>query len=180
MAGTEGMNPKFGSALEQLIRDSGGRVWIVSGYRSVEEQQSLWDNALAKYGSEDAARQWVAPPGKSNHGKGIAADLGFSDGGLEWTHQNASKYGLYFPMDWEEWHIEPMGSRDGTMDTSTPTDQAGMTGGPYTDPPTGMMAADDPGRNFDLGTQLQRVMGFLTEPPVETMTPEHTHPEIYT
>lgn len=179
MAGTEGMNPKFASSLEQLIRDSGGRVWIVSGYRSVEEQQSLWDNALAKYGSEDAARQWVAPPGRSNHNKGIAADLGFSDGGLEWTHQNAARYGLYFPMDWEEWHIEPMGSRDGSGDTGG-TDQTAVQGSPYTDPPAGMMAVNDPTRNFDLATQLQRVMGFLTDPPVETQQPAKTHPEIYT
>src|SRR5688572_28884240 len=106
MAGTEGMDPRFASALEQMIHESGGRIWIVSGYRSVEEQTSLWNNALAKYGSEDAARQWVAPPGRSNHNHGIAADLGFSDGGLEWAHQNAQKYGLYFPMSWEDWHIE--------------------------------------------------------------------------
>lgn len=178
MAGFDGLDSRFASALQQMISDSGGRMWIVSGYRSVEEQQSLWDAALAKYGSSDAARQWVAPPGSSNHNKGLAVDLGFSDGGLDWAHQNAGRYGLQFPMEWEDWHIEPMGVRDGTYTSST----GGGSGSPdaYTDPPAGMQAVADPNQNFDLATQLQRAMGFILNPPAAEATgPERTHPEIY-
>jgi hypothetical protein len=104
----EGLDSNFAPALQSLINASGGRIWINSGYRSVERQQQLWDGAVAKYGSEDAARRWVAPPGKSNHNHGLAADLG---GDMELAHQLAPQYGLTFPMSWENWHIEPVGAR---------------------------------------------------------------------
>lgn len=147
MATTEGMNPSFASQLTALINASGGRVTIVSGYRSPEKQAGMYAAAVKKYGSEAAARRWVAPPGKSNHGKGIAADLG---GDIAWAHAHAAEFGLYFPMAWEDWHIEPLGSRDGTFD-----DQA------YTpDPATGDKPAG-PNRN-DLGTQLVSMFGLLS------------------
>lgn len=108
-ANVEGMNPEFRSRLMALINASGGRVTINSGYRSIEEQTRLWNAAVAKYGPQ-AARRWVAPPGHSNHNHGIAADLG---GDLDWAHANASRFGLYWPMEWEPWHIELSGSRGG-------------------------------------------------------------------
>jgi hypothetical protein len=181
MAGFEGLDARFAKALEQMIADSGGRMWIVSGFRSVEEQQSLWDNAVAKYGP-DEARNWVAPPGSSNHNKGVAVDFGYSDGGLAWAHANAARYGLMYPMDHEPWHIEPMGVRDGTYHSDAGHDHTVSTdpnASPYTDPPTGVLGATDPGRNFDLATQLQRLVGFMTEPPEESTMPK-TRPEIYT
>lgn len=111
-----GLNPGFGSALQQLLEAAGGRVWIVSGYRSPERQAQLFSAAVKKYGSEQAARKWVAPPGKSNHNKGFAADLG---GDLDLAHRLAPKFGLYFPMAHEKWHVEPMGHR-GDKDAYTP------------------------------------------------------------
>jgi len=105
---TGGMNPAFAGALNRMIADSGGRLSIKSGYRSPERQAQLWSQALAKYGSAAAARKWVAPPGRSHHNSGTAADLG---GDLGWAHANAARYGLSFPMSWENWHIEPQGSR---------------------------------------------------------------------
>jgi LAS superfamily LD-carboxypeptidase LdcB len=91
-----------------MIADSGGRLRMTSGYRSQAHQAQLFKAAVAKYGSEEAARKWVAPPGKSKHGAGEAADLA---GDLNWAHANAKKYGLHFPMPWEKWHIELVGSR---------------------------------------------------------------------
>lgn len=87
---------------------------IMSAYRSPERQQQLWDDALVKYGSPEAARKWVAPPGNSKHNHGQAVDLRFlGDEAKKWVHANAGQYGLYFPMAHEPWHIEPVGSRDG-------------------------------------------------------------------
>src|SRR5215831_7275475 len=103
----KGMSTAFATSLNQLIK-AVGNLSITSGYRSPEEQTSLWNNAVKKYGSAAAARKWVAPPGHSNHNKGLAADLG---GNLQLAHQLAPKYGLTFPMPWEPWHIEPMGIR---------------------------------------------------------------------
>jgi len=89
---------------------------IISGYRSTSHQAELYNAALAKYGSPEAARKWVAPPGSSNHNHGEAIDFG-GGGALKntpagkWLHDNAEQYGLYFPMKNEPWHIEMIGGR---------------------------------------------------------------------
>ncbi len=105
----EGLAPLFSQQLQALIAASGGRIRIESGYRSIEQQTRLWNEAVARYGSPEAARKWVAPPGKSNHNHGAAADLA---GDLELAHQLAPQFGLVFPMDYEDWHIELAGQRD--------------------------------------------------------------------
>lgn len=80
---------------------------ITSGFRSFERQAQLFDAAVKKYGSEEAARRWVAPPGKSQHNAGNAADLSFgTDEARSWFHENAGQFGLGFPMDHEPWHIQ--------------------------------------------------------------------------
>ena len=90
-------------------------IKIGSAFRSEARQAELWDQALKKYGSEAEARKWVAPPGKSNHNHGRAADLKFaSDDVKNWVHQNAGNYGLAFPLANEPWHIEDSGARGGT------------------------------------------------------------------
>lgn len=96
-----------------MVAVSDGAIWINSGDRDTETQTRLWDEAVAKYGP-DEARNWVAPPGNSFHEKGQAADLG---GDLTLAAKLAPQFGLWFPMpgdDWEPWHVEPIGSRDGT------------------------------------------------------------------
>lgn len=103
-----GFVPEFKTALDRLIAASGGKVWVTSGFRSNERQAELFKAAVQKYGSEEAARKWVAPPGKSKHNHGVAADLG---GDLAWVRANAARFGLYQPMSWEPWHWELKGSR---------------------------------------------------------------------
>ncbi len=89
---------------------------VMSAYRSPERQAQLWEEALAKYGSPEAARKWVAPPGNSKHNHGQAVDLRFlGDEAKNWVHANAAQYGLQFPMAHEPWHIEPVGSRGGSQ-----------------------------------------------------------------
>lgn len=107
-----GLNPHFESGLQKMIAASGGKISVSSGYRSPQRQAELYQAALKKYGSEKAARKWVAPPGKSNHNKGLAADLKFADDATRrWAHANAAKFGLRFPMGHEPWHVEPAGAR---------------------------------------------------------------------
>ena len=104
-----GMADPFQQALARMLQDAPAevKIGITSGYRSPEVQQRLWEEALAKYGSEAEARKWVAPPGKSQHNHGNAADLSFmSPAAQEWVHANAAKYGLAFPLSNEAWHIE--------------------------------------------------------------------------
>lgn len=110
--GKGGFNPQFNSELQRLLKDFGGKVTINSGYRSPERQAQLFANAVKKYGSEAAARKWVAPPGHSKHNEGLAADLHFADAATRAAvHAKAAQYGLVFPMAYENWHIEPIGAR---------------------------------------------------------------------
>jgi len=55
----------------------------------------------------------VAPPGKSRHNHGIAADLAFAtDADRQWAHENAAQFGLNFRMGHEPWHIELIGGKE--------------------------------------------------------------------
>lgn len=120
----------FASSLERMLADMPedlrGQVVIYSGWRPStraeapegyvgQTQDEIFAAAVAKYGSEAAARKYAAPPGKSNHNRGQAADLKYgSEAAKEWIHANAAKYGLSFPMAHEPWHIEPASARDGS------------------------------------------------------------------
>jgi peptidoglycan hydrolase-like protein with peptidoglycan-binding domain len=81
---------------------------VTSGFRDPVQQQALWDKALARYGSAQAARKWVAPPGSSPHQSGRAIDFylgGKNDsanvGNLrklpayQWMIANAVRFGFY-------------------------------------------------------------------------------------
>ncbi len=53
----------------------GIKIRIASALRSVEHQTRLFNNAVKKYGSESAARKWVAKPScGSPHVRGVAVD----------------------------------------------------------------------------------------------------------
>jgi hypothetical protein len=119
-----GLQPQFRDAVGQMLQDAqrqGVNLRITSAYRSPEVQARLWENALAKYGSAEAARKWVAPPGKSQHNMGTAVDFA-GPGGLlrdanspeaQWLRANAGRFGLDIPMDWEPWQVELAGARAG-------------------------------------------------------------------
>lgn len=113
-----GMNPDFLNALTTLVASAPPEIQqnirINSGFRSPERQKQLWEQALQKYGSPEKARKWVAPPGRSFHNHGTAADLKFlNDAAKAWVHQNAGQFGLAFPLANEPWHIELQGNRGG-------------------------------------------------------------------
>lgn len=115
----DGLDSGFRANLEGLLAEADGAVWLVSGHRDHDRQAALWAAALKKYGSEKEARKWVAPPGHSNHESGFAGDL---RGDLALAHRLAPKYGLYFPMAHEPWHIEPLGHRGSAQAYTTPPD----------------------------------------------------------
>lgn len=153
----KGLNESFAQRLAQLISASGGRLRLVSGYRSVERQAQLWANALKKYGSEKAARKWVAPPGKSNHGRGIAADLGpgpgvSKDQAYALIRQLAPKFGLHTPMSWEPWHVEGI---DGEAHEDA-----------HTTPPDDFTAADPMAEKMSI---LGNMLGGGAEDPMKAL-----------
>jgi D-alanyl-D-alanine carboxypeptidase len=90
----------------------------VSGYRNPEEQEWLWQGALAKYGDPDVACLWVARPGTSAHQSGRAVDLHLGypieseyvedlrrTAAWQWLCAHAEQFGFY-PYDVEPWHWE--------------------------------------------------------------------------
>jgi hypothetical protein len=123
----DGLDESFAANLAAMIQDAPPEIrdglGVLSGYRSPDRQRELFAAAVKKYGSEAAARKWVAPPGRSFHNHGQAVDLAYNGRSLahapkevvEWVHRNAGKYGLYFPMSHEPWHVEPVGTRSGTV-----------------------------------------------------------------
>ncbi|PBB40564.1 hypothetical protein CK222_27330 [Mesorhizobium sp. WSM3866] len=122
-ASVDNLDDSFATNLAAMMQDAPPDIrkglGIYSGYRSPQRQAELFGAAVKKYGSVAAARRWVAPPGNSQHNEGRAVDLSFNGQSLshapqdviDWVHENAGKYGLYFPMKHEPWHIEPMGTR---------------------------------------------------------------------
>lgn len=125
-----GMVPEMQSNLWQFMQAAdaalGPGLQVYSGYRSPELQAQLYNNALNKYGSPEAARKWVAPPGRSRHNTGQAADLKFNGVRLDqspeaaaWVRENASNYGLDVPMSWEPWQVELAGARNGNAAANT-------------------------------------------------------------
>lgn len=140
-----------------MIAASGGRLRIVSGYRSVERQAQLWANAVKRYGSEKAARKWVAPPGKSNHNHGAAGDIGPGKGlskeqAYALIQQLAPKFGLHTPMPWEPWHVEEV---DGESDPEA-----------YTDPPDDFTPTDPTTEKMSI---LSNMLGGGSADPMEAL-----------
>lgn len=107
---TEGLHPDLATAVDRLVAASGGKVWVVSGFRSLERQAQLWAEAVAEHGSPEAADDWVAQPGTSMHEKGLAVDLG---GDLAEAARLAGELDLplHRPMAHEPWHFELSGAR---------------------------------------------------------------------
>jgi hypothetical protein len=180
----DGMDPRLAERLAALLGAAPGQATIYSGYRDPDHQRKLFENAVAKYGSPQAARKWVAPPGKSQHNKGSAADLRFASPEVrEFIHQNAAKYGLAFPLGHEPWHVELAGARDGKVAEYAPSGGSEplqatdllmelQNPAPARRDPTEMSLDNDQMSGTDLLLELQRSpTGLTVSPRAESATP---------
>ncbi|MER9628385.1 D-alanyl-D-alanine carboxypeptidase family protein [Mesorhizobium sp. M0296] len=157
----DGLRESFATNLAAMMQDAPPGIreglGIYSGYRSPEHQAELYASAVKRYGSPAAARKWVAPPGHSQHNEGNAVDLAYNGQSLshapknvvDWVHENAGKYGLYFPMKHEPWHVEPMGTRGsagfaGTVAPRSNTVAPRAVAPSYDDIETKLAAISDP------------------------------------
>lgn len=135
-----------------------GQLRISSAYRSPQRQSEILSGVLQKRVGGDAVSQWqnyvsqangdvvaageaarpwlremgitkwVAPPGSSNHQKGVAVDLQYlNPAARQWMHANAPKYGLNFPLSNEDWHLEPANARQMAGGSSLPAMAGGQT-----------------------------------------------------
>jgi hypothetical protein len=87
------------ASAEEIVLD------ITSGWRSEQYQAQLFDDAVREYGSEEAAREFVAPPTGSKHVTGDAVDIGGLEAQL-WLGQNGFAFGLCQTYSNERWHFE--------------------------------------------------------------------------
>lgn len=128
------LDPEAGKALMKLIyaaRDEG--VWIipVSGFRTIEQQQKLFQAQIKRCGSARAAAKVSAPGGYSEHHTGFAVDLTDgrfpkqdvtyqfeNTGAYRWLKNNAKEFGFemsFTPnnsqgVSFEPWHWRYVGS----------------------------------------------------------------------
>ena len=73
-----------------VVEDADGiRLEVNSGWRSRAHQQRLLDEAVARYGSLDAALEYVATPEASAHVTGDAVDIGPADA-ADWLGRHGS------------------------------------------------------------------------------------------
>ncbi|MCI8854581.1 MAG: M15 family metallopeptidase [Lachnospiraceae bacterium] len=123
--------------IEAGKRDGYG-IWIVSSYRTMEKQESLYEKQIDKWKRQgyslEAAREkagtMVAVPGTSEHQLGLAVDLVSSEytglderqeetGSYQWLVKHCAEYGfiLRYPNDkteitgiiYEPWHFRYVG-----------------------------------------------------------------------
>lgn len=97
LSGDTDFSIALGIALSRLARATVGHISVTSGWRSIAEQTALWN--------ANPNPNEVAPPGRSNHGRGTAADISPQVGAYGGKER---QFGLHFPMSWEPWHIELM------------------------------------------------------------------------
>jgi hypothetical protein len=101
-------------AAKAAAKLKGYTLAITSGYRSVAQQEILYQRAIKRHGSVAAATKWVLPPKKSNHPWGLAIDINYGVGGTKgkkaaaWLEKNGYMYGLCRRYENEWWHFEPL------------------------------------------------------------------------
>jgi LAS superfamily LD-carboxypeptidase LdcB len=83
----------------------GVEFYVDSGWRSAGYQEQLLREAISKYGSEQEAARWVAPPNRSAHVSGDAVDIG-PTGAAGWLSEHGAEYGLCRIYGNEPWHFE--------------------------------------------------------------------------
>jgi LAS superfamily LD-carboxypeptidase LdcB len=110
---------------------AGVTIIPISGFRTIAYQESLFQRAVVKYGSEDAAVRWVGRAGHSEHHTGLVVDLGEEESpacdvepsfektrAFRWLQTNAAHFGfeLSYPRDnprgvhYEPWHWRFIGT----------------------------------------------------------------------
>lgn len=86
---------------------------VTSGWRSADRQAVLHAEAVRKYGSRQAARQWVLPPQESQHVTGRAVDVG-PPAGVTWLSRHGVRFGLCQRYANEPWHFERLAGAKGS------------------------------------------------------------------
>lgn len=131
-----GLQPEVIEAYQQMFRDGAERgldFVLVSDFRTYEYQEQLYNNYVARDGQE-AADQYSARPGHSEHQTGLTVDVGSTDSAsnltvefgdtpeYEWMKDVAHEYGFIvrYPEGkehitgymYEPWHLRYVGEEE--------------------------------------------------------------------
>ena len=113
----KGMHPKMQERVRGLIEGSGGKVGLGQGLRDPKQQLQMFLNRHVpdpngKYSYN--GKKWsrlpgmaaAAPPGRSMHEIGLAADM---TGDMSWLGKNAARFDLqtFENVNNEPWHVQP-------------------------------------------------------------------------
>ena len=91
-------------AMRQAAAANGVRLQVVSGFRTMDEQRTLYRCYLEKNCNNG---NLAAKPGYSNHQSGQALDLNSKRAGvLAWLRSHASEFGFFETIESEPWHWE--------------------------------------------------------------------------
>jgi LAS superfamily LD-carboxypeptidase LdcB len=109
-------------AAKAAAEKDGQKIYIASGFRTLERQKYLFAAAVRKYGSEAEAAKWVAPPYVSHHPWGLAIDVNYPNEpvGAGWLEVNGARFGLCRVYENEWWHFEPVIAPGGTCPALVP------------------------------------------------------------
>ncbi len=95
-------------AMQEAASSSGVAIRIVSGFRTMSEQERLY-SCYVNCNCNNC--NLAARPGTSNHQSGHALDLNTSDGGvLNWLNNNGARFGFSRTVPSEAWHWEWWGN----------------------------------------------------------------------
>lgn len=115
LPGGEKVDERIYEPLMELLADADdlGPV-VVSGYRTPEKQQDLYNKKIKEYQKQgyseseavELALQWVAEPGTSEHQLGLAVDINGATYDIYlWLQENSYKYGFIFRYPGNKSHI---------------------------------------------------------------------------
>lgn len=94
-------------AMKEAARRDGVNLNVVSGFRTMDEQRSLY--AAYKAGRGNLA----APPGYSQHQNGVAVDIetggSRTSASFRWLRENGANFGFRNTVPSEPWHWQFMG-----------------------------------------------------------------------
>jgi hypothetical protein len=94
------VDPRLQQAFLAMQAAAPGQVVLGNGWRSNAQQSALFRQKP----------KLAAKPGQSNHEFGLALDITFENAATRrWVHANARRFGLWFPMDYEPWHVQLIG-----------------------------------------------------------------------
>lgn len=100
--------PVILTKLQAFAKQLGETVDVISGARTLAEQQHLYDLYLAGIGNLAAPPNANAP-----HVRGIAVDAYLNGKAIgsnsEWRRV-ARNHGMHFPVSGEDWHAQPIGT----------------------------------------------------------------------